>query len=56
MRSDDDRWGAYLFVNNLFDKIGLTNKGTGASQGGADAVRVLAEMPRVIGLDFRFRF
>ncbi|MDB6042409.1 MAG: TonB-dependent receptor [Gammaproteobacteria bacterium] len=56
VQSDDDRWGAYLFVNNLFDKIGLTNKSNGASQGGADAVRVLAEMPRVIGLDFRFRF
>lgn len=53
---DDGDWGVYLFVNNLFDKVGLSTKGNGALFGGGNAVRTVSIAPRTIGMDFRKKF
>lgn len=56
LQSDDDRWGVYLFVDNVTDKIGLINKSVGASVGPGNAMTILSTSPRTIGIDARYRF
>lgn len=52
----DDRWGAYLFVNNLLNATGYISKSGSASTGGVNAVQVVSTMPRTIGVSFRAKF
>jgi iron complex outermembrane recepter protein len=49
----DNRWGAYLFVNNLLNVTGLISKSGGASTGGVNDVQVVSVVPRTIGVSFR---
>lgn len=54
VQSQDDRWGAYLFVSNLFNEIGLLSKASSASTGGM--VTVVSTMPRTVGVSVRMKF
>lgn len=48
-----DRWGAYLFVNNLFDTIARTNA---ANVLGGTLETVTTAPPRTIGIDLTTKF
>lgn len=52
----DNRWGVYLFVNNLLDVTGFVTKSGGASTGGVNDVQVVSVTPRIIGVNFQARF
>jgi outer membrane receptor protein involved in Fe transport len=47
-------WDAYLFANNLFNRVGVLTVSTGGTTGGIDLVN--ATMPRTIGAEFRKKF
>ena len=61
-----DRWGLYVFANNVFDVIGAVNKTTSATSSVLapvvsngvtyPSVYVTSSPPRVIGLSLRTRF
>lgn len=53
VQSQNDRWGAYLFVSNLFNEIGLLSKASSASTGGM--VTVVSTMPRTVGVSVRMK-
>lgn len=52
----DNRWGVYLFVNNLLNVTGFVSKSGGASTGGVNDVQVVTVMPRTIGVNFTAKF
>ena len=56
LENDENRWGAYFFVNNLFNETGLVGKSGGASTGGVNDVQAVSVMPRTIGVSFRLSF
>jgi outer membrane receptor protein involved in Fe transport len=47
-------WGAYLFVNNLFDNTAIVYATASAVSGGQ--VNAVSALPRTIGLNLRKRF
>jgi len=49
-------WSAYLFANNLLNKLGLVNKNQTVLYGGTDAVRAISITPRTIGAEVSKRF
>jgi len=53
LENADNRWGVYLFVNNLLNVTGFIGKSGGASTGGVNDVQAVTVMPRTIGVSFR---
>lgn len=49
-------WSASVFVSNLFDELGLVEKGNSVIYGSATAVRAVSVTPRTIGFDLSKRF
>ena len=56
LENADNRWGVYLFVNNLLNVTGFVGKSGGASTGGVNDVQAVTVMPRTIGVSFRAKF
>ena len=56
VENDDNRWGVYLFVNNLLNVTGFVGKSGGASTGGVNDVQAVTVLPRTIGVSFTAKF
>jgi iron complex outermembrane receptor protein len=56
LENADNRWGVYLFVNNLLDVTGFVGKSGGASTGGVNDVQAVTVLPRTIGVSFTAKF
>lgn len=54
LQSPDKDWGAYVYVDNLFDKDAITSSGASAISLGQN--EVTSERPRTIGLNMRKSF
>ena len=56
LENADNRWGVYLFVNNLLNVTGFVGKSGGASTGGVNDVQAVTVLPRTIGVSFTAKF
>ena len=56
LENADNRWGVYLFVNNLLNVTGFVTKSGSASTGGVNDVQVVSVLPRTIGVSFTAKF
>jgi iron complex outermembrane recepter protein len=56
LENADNRWGVYLFVNNLLNVTGFVSKSGSASTGGVNDVQVVSVLPRTIGISFQAKF
>jgi iron complex outermembrane receptor protein len=66
LEKDQGRWGVYLFANNLFNKLGITNLTNGQASAtqlpynyNGTVVKpnfVVTTPPRLIGIEFKARF
>jgi iron complex outermembrane receptor protein len=54
IEAPNGKWGAYLFVTNLFDKVALLNSGSSAI--GVGLTSVVTAPPRTIGVNLRTKF
>jgi len=56
LESDQGGWGAYLFVRNLFDTVGINYMDTSVLYGRGGYVRATAITPRTIGFEVHKQF
>jgi len=66
VEKDDSRWGAYLFINNLFNKLAVISKSSSRTSSTIaktvvdgqtyDTLNVTTIEPRVMGVGFRTKF